>query len=100
MPQILCVQEKSLRYPTEKRLAGLHGQSGLCSEEENLLLLLEIEPRFHGHPGHDLDALLNELSQFPNLTISLNPILDKSQDTSPILNMVFFHIADSSQTEV
>lgn len=100
MPQILCVQEKSLTYPTDKRLGGLHSRSGPCSEEENLLRLLEIESQFLGHPGHDIVDLLNELSQLPNLIISLNPILDKSQDTSPILNMGFFHISDSSQTEV
>jgi hypothetical protein len=100
MPQILRVQEKSLTYPTDMRLGRLHGQSGPCSEEENLLRLLEIESQFLGHPGHDIDALLNEISHLPNPVISLNPMPDKSQDISPILNRVFFHISDSSQTDV
>jgi hypothetical protein len=44
--------------------------------KKKLLLLLGIEHQFLGHPGHDLVALLNELSQLSNLITSLNPILE------------------------
>jgi hypothetical protein len=42
---------KSSRYTLDRRLDGPQGQSRLCEEKENFLLLPGIEPRFLHFPA-------------------------------------------------
>jgi hypothetical protein len=42
---------KSPGYPLDRRLGGIHSQSGCCGEEKNALPLPHIEPIFLGCPS-------------------------------------------------
>jgi len=59
---VSCTIGKRLRYLLSRRLGGSQSQFG-CYGEDNLIPLLEIEPRFLGRPTHNLDTMLTEVSR-------------------------------------
>jgi hypothetical protein len=55
-------QEKSPRYPLDRRLGGPRSRTGSYGEEKNLLPLLGIEPRLLGRPARSLVVIQTQLS--------------------------------------
>jgi hypothetical protein len=63
----IVVVNGQLHAPTDRRLGGPHTRCGHC-EEHNLLCLIEIEPRFIGHPARSLVTVPCELPWFSRFT--------------------------------
>jgi hypothetical protein len=55
------------RHPMERRLDRPHSRYTRCGEQ-NVLPLLEIEPRFSGLPAHILVTILTEIKSWEVLT--------------------------------
>jgi hypothetical protein len=54
---VTILSRKQLAVLTEKETGWPHGQSGLCEEENNFLILSVIEPRLAGRPLRSQDAI-------------------------------------------